>query len=99
MGAINRCSLEKAIVLGLEGCIVLDHYASYPAAIAALAEGMKGGRLKHRLDVVEGLEKAGTAVSRLFTGGNNGKLLVRPARGRGRRIFYGLWQSKLHTQL
>ena len=61
----------------VEGFIVLDHYARYPEAIAALAEWMKEGRLKHRLDVVEGLEKAGTAVRRLFTGENNGKLLVR----------------------
>lgn len=61
----------------VEGFIVLDYYARYPEAIAALSQWMKDGRLKHRLDVVDGLENAASAVRRLFTGQNTGKLLVR----------------------
>ena len=34
-------------------------------------------RLKYRLDVVHGLEKAPAAVNRLFDGSNTGKLVVR----------------------
>jgi len=34
-------------------------------------------RLKYRLDVVHGLEKAPAAVNRLFDGSNTGKVVVR----------------------
>ena len=61
----------------VEGFIVLDYGTRFPEAIVALAGWMKEGRLRYRLDIVEGLENAVTAVRRLYTGENNGKLLIR----------------------
>jgi NADPH-dependent curcumin reductase CurA len=35
------------------------------------------GKLKYRIDQVDGLREAPTALNRLFDGGNTGKLLVK----------------------
>lgn len=63
----------------MEGFLVLDYVARFPEAIAAMTKWVAEGRLKNRVDVVEGLENAPAAFQRLFTGGNTGKLLVRVA--------------------
>jgi NADPH-dependent curcumin reductase CurA len=61
----------------VEGFIVLDYASRRGEAVGALKGWMKDGRLKHRLDLVDGFEQAAKAVRRLFTGENNGKLLIR----------------------
>jgi NADPH-dependent curcumin reductase CurA len=61
----------------MEGFIVLDHLDRAEKAGAELIQWHQSGRLKYRLDVVEGLENAVGAVNRLFDGTNTGKLLVR----------------------
>jgi NADPH-dependent curcumin reductase CurA len=61
----------------MEGFIVLDHMDRVEKAAADLIQWHLAGRLKYRLDVVEGLENAVGAVNRLFDGSNAGKLLVR----------------------
>ncbi len=61
----------------MEGFIVLDHADKAERATADLVRWHREGRLKYRLDVVEGLENAPLAVNRLFDGTNNGKLVVR----------------------
>jgi NADPH-dependent curcumin reductase CurA len=61
----------------MEGFIALDYAARYPEAFAALGTWMKEGRLKYPADIVDRLEQAPTAVNRLFTGANTGKLIVR----------------------
>lgn len=61
----------------LEGFIVLDYVDRYPEAFAALAGWMADGRLKYRVDPVDGIERAPEAVNRLFEGANTGKLIVR----------------------
>ena len=38
---------------------------------------LQQGKIKWHVDVVDGLENAVTALGKLFTGGNTGKLLVR----------------------
>jgi NADPH-dependent curcumin reductase CurA len=63
----------------MEGFIVLDHIDQAAAATADLVRWHREGRLRYRLDVVEGLESAPLAVNRLFEGGNTGKLVVRVA--------------------
>jgi NADPH-dependent curcumin reductase CurA len=62
--------------LRIEGFIVLDYLQRYPEAIASLVPWMLEGKLKYRLDVVEGLENAAAALKQLFTGENKGKLVV-----------------------
>jgi NADPH-dependent curcumin reductase CurA len=61
----------------MEGFIVLDHLDRAEKAAADLIQWHLAGKLKYRLDVVEGLENAVAAVNRLFEGTNAGKLLVR----------------------
>jgi NADPH-dependent curcumin reductase len=40
--------------------------------MAALVPWLVDGKIKYRLDVVDGLEDAATAVTRLYTGENKG---------------------------
>ncbi len=63
----------------MEGFIVLDHADKAARATADLVRWHREGRLKYRLDLVEGLENASVAVNRLFEGTNVGKLVVRVA--------------------
>ena len=56
---------------------VFDYASRYPEAAAKIIEWLKEGKLKYRIDLVEGLRAAPTALNRLFDGGNIGKLLVK----------------------
>jgi NADPH-dependent curcumin reductase CurA len=71
---LGRLLVQRARI---EGFIVLDHAEKAAAATADLVRWHREGRLRYRLDVVEGLEKAPEAVNRLFEGTNTGKLVVR----------------------
>jgi len=61
----------------MEGFLVLDYLARAGEAVAAMAGWLREGRLKDRVDVVQGLENAPAALLRLFEGKNQGKQLVR----------------------
>jgi NADPH-dependent curcumin reductase CurA len=61
----------------MEGFLVLDYVARFPEAIAAMAKWKAEGKLRSKVDVVDGIENTPAAFQRLFTGGNTGKLLVR----------------------
>jgi NADPH-dependent curcumin reductase CurA len=63
----------------MEGFIVLDYMPRAAEAVAELSAWLKDGRLKDRVDVVQGLENAPAALARLFKGENHGKQLVRIA--------------------
>ncbi|MDI3287275.1 NADP-dependent oxidoreductase [Polyangium sp. 15x6] len=63
----------------MEGFIVTDYAARFGEAIGDLARWAAEGRLKDRVDVVEGLANAPAALRRLFTGANTGKQLVKVA--------------------
>ena len=63
--------------LRVEGFIVLDFAERYPEAIAALGQWMAEGRIKVRIEIVDGLENALQTVKKLFTGANTGKLMIR----------------------
>jgi len=60
----------------IEGFIVLDYAPRAMEAIQDLVTWHQQGRLHYRIDEVQGLDQAPNALSRLFTGGNTGKLLV-----------------------
>jgi NADPH-dependent curcumin reductase CurA len=62
--------------LRIEGFIILDYLHRYPEAMTFLVPLMLEGKLKYRLDIVGGLENAATAVKRLYTGENTGKLVI-----------------------
>lgn len=61
----------------VEGFIILDYAMRFPEAFAALGGWMKEGKLKYRLDSIEGLDKAVVGLRRLFSGENMGKMVVK----------------------
>jgi len=61
----------------MEGFIVSDYWSRFPEAMQAIATWYAEGKLKYRVDIVDGLENAPEALNRLFDGGNTGKLLLR----------------------
>jgi len=63
----------------MEGFNFLDYVHRTAEAIAVLSGWLREGRLKDRVDIVEGFENAPAALNRLFTGENQGKQLVKIA--------------------
>lgn len=61
----------------MEGFIVLDYLNRAEEAISELAQWYLQGKIKYRVDVVEGLEKTPQALNKLFDGSNQGKLIVK----------------------
>lgn len=61
----------------MEGFIVLDYFPRAEDAVNQLAQWLAEGRIQYRVDIVDGLEHAASAVNRLFDGSNKGKLIVK----------------------
>ena len=61
----------------MEGFIILDYMSRANEAIGELAGWVMAGDVKFAVDVVDGLENAPTALDRLFSGANQGKVMVR----------------------
>jgi hypothetical protein len=61
----------------MEGFLVFDHASRYPEAIAELGRWAAEGRIRQRVDIIDGFEQAPAAFMRLFTGDNIGKNAVR----------------------
>jgi NADPH-dependent curcumin reductase CurA len=61
----------------IQGFIVIDYLPRAAEALAVLGPLVSDGRLKWKTHAVDGLENAGHALQRLFTGEHDGKLLVR----------------------
>jgi NADPH-dependent curcumin reductase CurA len=60
----------------MQGFLVLDYVDRFPEAALQLAVWVSEGRIAHKVDVVEGLDRAPEALNRLFTGENTGKVIV-----------------------
>jgi NADPH-dependent curcumin reductase len=65
--------------LTLRGFIITDFAMKQAEFLRDGSEWVRGGRLKYREDIVDGLENAPTAFLGLLSGKNFGKLLVRVA--------------------
>lgn len=63
--------------LTVQGFVILDYLDRYPEYQQKLAGWMLEGRLKYRMHIVDGLENAVDGLKLLYSGGNNGKLMVR----------------------
>jgi len=63
----------------MEGFVVFDYMSRYGDALAELTPMVADGRLRYREDVREGLERAPAALIDLYSGDNEGKLLVKIA--------------------
>lgn len=61
----------------LQGFIVIDYMPRAQEGIAELSKWYMEGKLKYRVDVVEGLDQAPKAVNKLFEGSNQGKLVLK----------------------
>ena len=65
--------------LRVEGFIILDYASRYPEAISALGQWMQQGKLKFHVDMHQGLENAVSTLRMLYTGENQGKLMLHVA--------------------
>ncbi|MFN4091053.1 MAG: NADP-dependent oxidoreductase, partial [Alphaproteobacteria bacterium] len=63
----------------MEGFLVFDYADRYDEARRWLSGHLKAGRLRQRLHVLDGLERAPEGLAMLFRGENTGKLVVRVA--------------------
>ncbi|WP_251978232.1 NADP-dependent oxidoreductase [Salinicola avicenniae] len=61
----------------MEGFIVLEHWAHYPTFLDEVAPRVARGDIHYRESVVEGLERTPEAFLKLFSGENEGKMLVK----------------------
>ena len=60
--------------LTVKGFLVSDYLDRYAESLEALSEWMAEGKIQYKVDIVEGIEHAPSAVNKLFTGENTGKL-------------------------
>ena len=63
----------------MEGFIILDYIDRFMEGAMQLGAWLAEGKLKHKVDVVDGLDNAPDALRRLFTGAHDGKLMVKVA--------------------
>lgn len=61
----------------VEGFIVLDYFNRAQEALADLGQWYAQDKIKHRVDVIDGLENAPHTINKLFDGTNQGKLIIR----------------------
>ncbi|KAF1032099.1 MAG: putative NADP-dependent oxidoreductase YfmJ [Pseudomonas sp.] len=61
----------------MEGFVITDHVAKYPAAGLELAGWLAQGTLKSKEDIVEGLQTFPETLNKLFKGENFGKLVLK----------------------
>jgi NADPH-dependent curcumin reductase CurA len=71
--AISQLIMQRA---SMQGFLVLDHLDRFGEAAAHLGGLLATGRLRYDETVVEGLEKAPEAMTRILEGTNVGKVLV-----------------------
>ncbi|HYD70041.1 NADP-dependent oxidoreductase [Azospirillum sp.] len=61
----------------MQGFLFFDHAAKFDAAVARLADWLRAGKLRHREDILDGIEQAPGAIAGLYRGENLGKRLIR----------------------
>ena len=63
--------------LTVKGFLVSDYLDRYAESLESLSEWMAKGKIQYKVDIVEGIENAPSAVNKLFTGENTGKLVIK----------------------
>jgi NADPH-dependent curcumin reductase len=61
----------------MRGFLTTDFAARYEQAAAALAGWVREGKLKYREDIQQGIEAAPGSIEKLYSGENQGKLIIR----------------------
>lgn len=72
---VERHLLNKAA--RMQGFLVWDYEHRYEEAVARLAAWVRGGQLRYREEIRDGLEHAPDAIASLYRGDNLGKRLIR----------------------
>ena len=67
----------------MRGFIALDYADRYDEAVSQLGQWVSEGRLRYREEILDGLEQAPEAIARLYSGKNQGKLLIRLPAAKG----------------
>jgi NADPH-dependent curcumin reductase CurA len=60
----------------VEGFIVIDYMDRAMEAFAELKKWLAEGKIKYRIEIIDGLEQAPEALNKLFDGSHSGKLIV-----------------------
>ncbi|BEU05245.1 NADP-dependent oxidoreductase [Agarivorans sp. OAG1] len=63
--------------LSIQGFTMPDHFDKAPQLMQQVSSYLQAGKLKYRVHVLEGLDSAIEGINLLFSGENQGKLLVR----------------------
>jgi hypothetical protein len=66
--------------LTVSGFLVSDYAERFGESLEALGQWIAEGKIKYKVDVVEGIENAPSAVNKLFSGENNGKLVIQTSK-------------------
>ena len=66
--------------LTVTGFLVSDYAEQFGECLESLGKWIAEGKIKYKVDVVEGIENAPTAVNKLFSGENNGKLVIQASK-------------------
>jgi len=61
----------------MQGFLTTDYAARYEEAISELVAWVRAGRLRYREDLQQGIESAPGSIEILYSGANNGKLIIR----------------------
>jgi NADPH-dependent curcumin reductase len=61
----------------VQGFIVSDYAPRFMEAAAKIVQWLMAGKLKYRIDMVDGLRNAPSALNKLFEGTNEGKLMIK----------------------
>jgi NADPH-dependent curcumin reductase CurA len=75
-GPVNLWQLVAESVT-VQGFTVLDYIDRFAEGVGQLAQWLMAGELKHREEVVDGLDNILPTFLRLFDGSNQGKLVIR----------------------
>jgi len=62
----------------VQGFVCMDHMDEMPEMLEYMGKHVAAGEIKYKVDVREGLGNYIEVVNLLFSGGNNGKLCLRP---------------------
>ena len=66
--------------LTVTGFLVSDFTDQFEECLQKLGQWVAEGKIKYKVDVVEGIENAPVAVNKLFTGENQGKLVIQTSK-------------------
>jgi NADPH-dependent curcumin reductase CurA len=63
----------------MQGFLIFDYAERYPEALRQLESWVRGGQIRYREDILDGIEQAPGSIAGLYRGENLGKRLIRIA--------------------